>query len=228
MESSRVSKLALLVLVLVIGSWTNADVGPHRRATNSKARVSSSTRTRSSGKTAVSSATVPLLSSRSRSNNLIHQPHDDDHDDDDIWSSTRPSGATIATAALLELRGGVVANKAVHTLPTAMAGTVAFAVIEKLVKMGLGRAKIKFPGQLGACILLFASLCLLDLASPSTAATVFDALSPGASLLAKWLPVFFVPGLALLPISKSIPGTGDVSHYQHLDGESAWIVWRHP
>ena len=85
------------------------------------------------------------------------------------------------------------------------------AAIEQLVKAGLQRAQIQFPGQLGACLVLFVGLCLLDLVSPCTAAAVFDALTPGATLLAKWLPVFFVPGLALLPLSKSIPGTVDVS-----------------
>jgi len=99
-----------------------------------------------------------------------------------------------------------------NTLPNAIAGTVAFAVIEKLVKLGLAKADIQFPGQLGACMVLFVVLCLLDAIGASSLSTaVFEALTPGAAILAKWLPVFFVPGLALLPLSKSIPGTVDVS-----------------
>jgi len=33
---------------------------------------------------------------------------------------------------------------------------------------------------------------------------VFEYLTPGANLLAKWLPVFFVPGLAMLPLAPSM------------------------
>ena len=62
-----------------------------------------------------------------------------------------------------------------------------------------------------ACLALFAMLCLLDLLSPDTAQAAFEALTPGTALLAKWFPVFFVPGLVLLPLSPSIPGTVDVS-----------------
>jgi len=131
----------------------------------------------------------------------------------DVTVTTTPLKKQDTTAEQLETpalrtRGGAaVAN----TLPNALAGTVAFALIEKLVKMGLAASDVQFPGQLGACIVLFVALCLLDVVAPSAAAQIFDALTPGAAILAKWLPVFFVPGLVLLPLSPSIPGSVDVS-----------------
>jgi hypothetical protein len=97
------------------------------------------------------------------------------------------------------------------SLTKALMGAAAFAVIEQVVKRGLQAANLKYPAGLGACILLFTSLCLTDLVAPSLAQTVFEALSPGAAVLAKWFPVFFVPGLALLPLSPSMGGTVDVS-----------------
>jgi hypothetical protein len=97
------------------------------------------------------------------------------------------------------------------SLTKALAGAAAFAVIEQVVKRGLQAANLKYPAGLGACILLFTLLCLTDLVAPSLAKTVFEALSPGAAILAKWFPVFFVPGLALLPLSPSMGGTVDVS-----------------
>lgn len=105
-----------------------------------------------------------------------------------------------------KIRGGQVAN----TLPNALAGAVFMAVIEKVVKEGLKAANIKFPAALGGCIFLFFSMVLLDLVSPSTAALLFQALTPGAGLLAKWLPVLFVPGLVMLPLSPPIGGTVDI------------------
>lgn len=105
-------------------------------------------------------------------------------------------------------RGGAsVAN----TLPNALAGTAVFAVIEQVVKACFKAADFQYPAALGACILLFASLCIADAVAPSVAASIFDALSPGAAILAKWFPVFFVPGLALLPLSPPIGGAMDVS-----------------
>jgi hypothetical protein len=104
------------------------------------------------------------------------------------------------------LRGGVVAN----TVSNAVAGAVALALIEKLVKQGLKSARIDFPGQLAACMALFASLLAIEVVSPSVANSIFNLLTPGSALLAKWLPVFFVPGLVLLPLSKPIGGGVEV------------------
>jgi hypothetical protein len=105
------------------------------------------------------------------------------------------------------VRGGAVAN----TFANAIAGSIVMAFIEKGVKEGLKAAGIKFPAQLGGCIFLFFFLVLTDTVSPSTSTSIFEALSPGAALLAKWLPVLFVPGLVMLPLSPSIGGTSDVS-----------------
>jgi hypothetical protein len=104
------------------------------------------------------------------------------------------------------------------SLTKALAGAAAFAAIEQVVKRGLQAANLKYPAGLGACILLFTSLCLTDLVAPSLAKTVYEALSPGAAILAKWFPVFFVPGLALLPLSPSMGGTVDVSSTTHRSG----------
>lgn len=109
------------------------------------------------------------------------------------------------------VRGGAPPTK--NGLPKALTGAVVFAAIEKAVKMGLNAAKIQYPAQLGACILLFFIMCLTDIIDPKAAAFLFDSLSPAASLLAKWFPIFFIPGLVLLPLSPPIGGTVDVSFY---------------
>ena len=103
-------------------------------------------------------------------------------------------------------RGGAVAN----TLANGFAGAAVMALIEKGVKEAFAANGIDFPAQLGGCIFLFAFLLLTEMFSPTMANSIFDALSPGSSLLAKWLPVFFVPGLILLPLSPPIGNASEV------------------
>jgi hypothetical protein len=96
-------------------------------------------------------------------------------------------------------------------LPKALAGAVTFAMIERVVKITLQQLKIAYPAQLGACIVLFVVLCITDaIISPSMASSIYAFLTPGAALLAKWFPIFFIPGLVLLPLSPPIGGTADV------------------
>ncbi len=58
---------------------------------------------------------------------------------------------------------------------------------------------ISFPSSLGGCCILFFSMLLLPMGS-----RLFHLFSPGAALLAKWLPVFFVPSLITLPLARSV------------------------
>lgn len=102
-------------------------------------------------------------------------------------------------------------TKATNGLPKALAGAITFAMIEKIVKMTLKTLNIAYPAQLGACIVLFVVLCITDaMISPTLASNIFAFLTPGAALLAKWFPIFFIPGLVLLPLSPPIGGTTDV------------------
>ena len=116
--------------------------------------------------------------------------------------SPQRGGATKAAAGTTITTNG---------LPKALAGAITFAMIEKMVKATLKQLNIAYPAQLGACIVLFVVLCLTDaLVSPSVASNIYTFLTPGAALLAKWFPIFFIPGLVLLPLSPPIGGTADV------------------
>ena len=108
-------------------------------------------------------------------------------------------------------RGGQ--QQVANTLSNALLGAIGLAIIEKIAKEGLSAANIKFPAGLGACIGLFFVLLLLDIINPTVATSIFNALTPGAALLTKWLPVMFVPGLVCLPLSPPIGGTADVRIY---------------
>jgi len=91
----------------------------------------------------------------------------------------------------------------------AIAGATAFLVFDTAFRKTFKACNIKFPAQLGGCIFMFAFLLLSELIIPGMGDSVYKALSPGANLLTKWLPVFFVPGLAMLPLAPSIGSVRD-------------------
>jgi hypothetical protein len=89
----------------------------------------------------------------------------------------------------------------------AVVGSIAMALVERAVKKAFVSNGISFPAQLAGCIILFFALLLSDVIIPGSGKAVFEALGPGTALLTKWLPVFFVPGLAMLPLAPSV-GSG--------------------
>jgi hypothetical protein len=113
--------------------------------------------------------------------------------------------ASLSSQKSLSVRGGVA-----NTYPNAILGAMVFALIENGVKRGLKAADLNFPAQLASCIFLFAFLLLTEAVSPELANAMFSALTPGAGILAKWLPVFFVPALVMLPLSPSIGSSFEV------------------
>jgi hypothetical protein len=56
-------------------------------------------------------------------------------------------------------------------------------------------------------------MILAEIVKPGVGDSVFSYLSPGAGLLARWIAVFFVPGLAMLPNAPSMGSALEVSMY---------------
>jgi len=110
------------------------------------------------------------------------------------------SVAASTSSTSLAARGGAAASDT----STQLISAAYFLAMDKgLLK--LFRAKgVAFPSQLAGCIILFAVMVIADVVSPGAGDSLFALLSPGANLLAKWLAVFFVPGLAMLPLAPSM------------------------
>ena len=94
---------------------------------------------------------------------------------------------------------------------TSVVGIAALIAYQKLVAEIFKAKNVKFPPMLGACMSLFAILLGTEAVSPKAAQSIFDGLTPGANLLAKWLPMFFVPALTLLPLSPPIGSATEVA-----------------
>ena len=96
-------------------------------------------------------------------------------------------------------------------VPTdAIVGAIVMALIERAVKQVFISNDVSFPAQLAGCIVLFFSLLVADVIIPNSGKAIYDALTPGTNLLTKWLPVFFVPGLAMLPLAPSVGSSIEV------------------
>jgi putative effector of murein hydrolase/putative effector of murein hydrolase LrgA (UPF0299 family) len=89
----------------------------------------------------------------------------------------------------------------------AFASAAAFIVLDIVFRRSFSRANISFPSSLAGCAFLFCTLLALP---DKTAESTFQQLGPGAGLLAKWLPVFFVPSLVTLPLAQSMGAASEL------------------
>lgn len=78
---------------------------------------------------------------------------------------------------------------------------------ELAASRALAAVGVAFPGSLAAMLSLLLFITLLRAARLTRAAeTVRGAFVPGAAFLARWLAVFFVPNLVMLPLAPRLPG----------------------
>lgn len=104
----------------------------------------------------------------------------------------------------LSLRGGEGSTNADIPKANELTGAAFFTVLQVLLNKVFVSKGIKFPAMLGCTILVFTVLVLAEIVSPGLGQNGFELLTPGANVLTKWLPVMFVPGLAMLPLAPSI------------------------
>lgn len=133
------------------------------------------------------------------------------------------SAAAVSTASIgagecntnnnnaLSYRGGDAgsANKDVPKTDE-LAGAAFFTVLQVVLNKLFRARGIAFPAMLGCTISVFAVLALAEAVVPGSGDGAFRLLTPGSNVLTKWLPVMFVPGLAMLPLAPSIGSAADV------------------
>ncbi|KAL7473454.1 hypothetical protein ACHAXS_013913 [Conticribra weissflogii] len=129
---------------------------------------------------------------------------------------TIPTDGKAHAVLLSDPRGG---DAGATTLPSnpdtpkvnELAGAAFFTSLQILLNQLFRARSVPFPAMLGCTILVFASLVATELLLPGVGDTAFLMLQPGANLLTKWLPVMFVPGLAMLPLAPAIGSAADVA-----------------
>ena len=104
----------------------------------------------------------------------------------------------------ISLRGGEGSTNADVPKANELTGAAFFTVLQVLLNKVFVSKGVKFPAMLGCTITVFTVLVLAEVVSPGLGQNGFELLTPGANVLTKWLPVMFVPGLAMLPLAPSI------------------------
>ena len=121
---------------------------------------------------------------------------------DEVLSPTSDSVEKATTS----FRGGASALPA-----KAIYGVIVMALIEAVLKKFFALTNIQFPSQLGGCMFLFVVAVVAQMIHPGWGDSIQAFLEPGCALMNKWLPSFFVPGLAMLPLAPSIGSGKEVS-----------------
>ncbi|BAT99709.1 hypothetical protein VIGAN_10121700 [Vigna angularis var. angularis] len=80
-----------------------------------------------------------------------------------------------------------------------------------LLKKAFAAASIEFPSALFGMFCIFSVLIILDYAVPSAAVAFEKFFEPGIVFIQRWLPLFYVPYLVVLPLSlKEIPASSAI------------------
>lgn len=129
--------------------------------------------------------------------------------------STKQNAPQSKELKILEsTRGGLIPTPSTNEVK----GIAFFFVADIAFRKLFQKLKISFPSQLGGCCILFATLMLVNILTCEHASDAMCAqIAPGAAWLTKWLPVFFVPGLAMLPLAPSIGSAIEVSLFELVD-----------
>lgn len=83
--------------------------------------------------------------------------------------------------------------------------------VDKFLKKAFVAAAIKFPSALFGMFCIFSVLLILDTTVPAAATSVMNFFEPALLFIQRWLPLFYVPSLVVLPLSvKDIPAASGI------------------
>ena len=126
-----------------------------------------------------------------------------------MYSTRTPSLERLQLSNMWDVsrRGGAAVES-----PNPIVSALGLFAINYAVSQAFAAYNVPFPAMLGGCIILFIALLLANVVKSGLGTDIFDFLLPGGNLLAKWLPVFFVPGLAMVPKAPSLGTPLDVRY----------------
>jgi hypothetical protein len=86
-----------------------------------------------------------------------------------------------------------------------------FLALDQFLKKAFVAAAIKFPSALFGMFCIFSVLIILDSTVPPAAKALVDFFEPAFLFIQRWLPLFYVPSLVVLPLSvKDIPAASGI------------------
>ncbi|CAA6667028.1 unnamed protein product [Spirodela intermedia] len=94
---------------------------------------------------------------------------------------------------------------------------------DKFLKKAFVAAAIKFPSALFGMFCVFTVLIVLDVAVPSAAKALANFFEPATLFIQRWLPLFYVPSLVVLPLAvRDIPTAAGLKIFSILIG--GWLA----
>lgn len=138
------------------------------------------------------------------------------------WSVGHNSGFRFSNGEILRFRRRFRVNSSADEAGRSSGASVGFPNImgllhlvislgliigsEKLLKRAFLDASIKFPSALFGMFCVFTTLLILDSIVPSAAKGLEDFFEPANLFIQRWLPLFYVPSMVILPLAvKDIP-----------------------
>jgi len=86
--------------------------------------------------------------------------------------------------------------------------------MDKLLKDAFVAQSITFPSALGGMFIILGGLLVLETVLPKAVKLVFTVMRPGLDWIARWMPLFYVPSLVVLPLA--LQGVDPSSLYKIL------------
>ncbi|KAL5728478.1 Plastidal glycolate/glycerate translocator 1 [Ranunculus cassubicifolius] len=137
---------------------------------------------------------TPMVRSSIQGSKFLQIPLFQNNSEDRIFATTSDGG-------------GVLSN------PVSVVGILHLVVslgiilaMDKYLKQVFVAAAIKFPSALFGMFSVFSVLIILDTLVPSAATSLINFFEPAILFIQRWLPLFYVPSLVVLPLAvKDIP-----------------------
>ncbi|KAK3267924.1 hypothetical protein CYMTET_23547 [Cymbomonas tetramitiformis] len=85
------------------------------------------------------------------------------------------------------------------------AGLATFLAADMFLKKVFVAANIAFPSALGGMFVILGTLLALEVVSNSTVEFLFRMFNPALDWIARWLPLFYMPSLIVLPVAIQVP-----------------------
>lgn len=124
---------------------------------------------------------------------------------------TSPSREVLVQSSASESSGTSSVSQSVFGILHLVVSLGIILAMDKFLKKVFVAAAIKFPSALFGMFCIFSVLVILDSTIPAAAKSVMDFFEPALLFIQRWLPLFYVPSLVVLPLSvKDIPAASGI------------------
>ncbi|XP_021273890.1 plastidal glycolate/glycerate translocator 1, chloroplastic [Herrania umbratica] len=122
-------------------------------------------------------------------------------------SSSRTVSVKSSASDSSNISTSTISQKAFGVLHLVVSLGIVLAM-DKFLKKAFVAAAIKFPSALFGMFCIFSVLVILDTTIPAAATSLMNFFEPALMFIQRWLPLFYVPALVVLPLSvRDIPAS---------------------